>query len=190
MDLMSGSLAVVGITSFLYHATLRQTFQFSDDLSMLFLCAALMQRLYCAGRSSTSAIIITVGIYAVVSLMSAIYVQIGDVRIHSSMFALLLTFIWPRTLYLLHWRQWPSQLLGKFVRAVAYLLVGFVLWNIDLQWCTQLRSLRSSMGLPWSWILELHGWWHILTALGAITYMELIRDLCGVEYCNMQVGGR
>lgn len=182
MDLMSRSLALVGITSFLYHATLRQILQFSDDLSMLLLCASLMQRLYCAGTTPRSATSTTVGIYAIVSIMSAFYVQNGDVRIHSSMFALLLTCIWPRTLYLIYWGQRPkpgkSDHLRQFVRAVAYLLIGFVLWNIDLQWCTELRSLRDSIGLPFSWLLELHGWWHILTAVGAVTYMELIRDLC------------
>lgn len=28
--------------------------------------------------------------------------------------------------------------------------------------------------MPWGFLLELHGWWHILTAVGAQTFMIMI----------------
>jgi dihydroceramidase len=61
--------------------------------------------------------------------------------------------------------------------SVAYLALAFLVWNIDLEMCQELRKVREALGLPWAWLLELHGWWHILTAAGAAVYMELIRDL-------------
>lgn len=182
MDLMSKSLLLVGVCSFLFHATLRQTLQFSDDLSMLFLCAALLQRLYCSRQSASSAVKTTTLIYTTLAIMSGLYIRSGDVRVHFYMFSAMLYAIWPRTLYLIYWADRPtkekSRLLGKFGRAVVYLVVGFVIWNIDLEMCQQLRSLREYVGLPWAWLFEFHGWWHVLTAVGAAIYMELVRDIC------------
>jgi dihydroceramidase len=182
MDHMSLSLFLVGLCSLLYHATLRQTVQFSDDLSMLFLAASLTQRLYCHGQTAYKVRLTIVLIYSGTAAMSAIYVRSGNMLLHTYMFAAMLTLIWPRTLYLIRSQTGVTEQnrkrWGRFGLAVGYLVLGFVLWNIDLVYCQQLRDLRVRIGLPWAWLLELHGWWHVLTALGAATYMELIRDLC------------
>jgi dihydroceramidase len=184
---MSASLVLVGVCSFIFHASLRQTMQFGDDLSMLFLAGSLIQRLYCAGQQASTRRLITVTVYATVCLMSAYYVQSGNLVIHTSMFAVMLTFVWPRTLYLISRRQAQSpqenaqekaRLRWNFKKAVAYLALGFLVWNIDLEACQLLRNLRNAIGMPWAWALELHGWWHFFTALGAAVYMDLIRELC------------
>lgn len=186
---MSASLFLVGVCSFIFHATLRQTLQFGDDLSMLFLAGSLIQRLYCAGQQASTRRLITITVYGAVCLMSAYYVQSGNIVVHTSMFAVLLTFVWPRTIYLINRRnnqaQSPQQktqekarLYWKFRKAVFSLVIGFLVWNIDLEACQFLRNLRTAIGLPWAWVLELHGWWHFLTALGAAIYMDLIRELC------------
>lgn len=179
---MAASLFLVGVTSFLFHATLRQMAQFSDDLSMLFLAAALIQRLYCANQPRSRVGLITSVIYAITCGASAFYVQSGNILVHTSLFAAMLTFVWPRTLYLISLHAGPAEdkarLFGKFKRACAYLAIAFLVWNIDLEACQELRRLRKAIGLPWAWLLELHGWWHVLTAVGAAQYMELISDIC------------
>jgi len=180
---MSASLAVVGVCSFVFHATLRQTMQFGDDLSMLFLAGSLIQRLYCAGQTASTRRIITATVYAAVCLMSAYYVQSGNIVVHTSMFAVLLTFVWPRTIFLIRHRhaqtrQEKARLFRQFRKALAYLGLGFLVWNIDLEACSLLRGLRGAVGVPWAWLFELHGWWHFFTALGAAVYMDLVRDLC------------
>lgn len=71
-----------------------------------------------------------------------------------------------------------NKLLRRFWKAAITLVVAFIIWNIDLQQCTQLREIRKSLGLPWEWALELHGWWHILTAIGAAEYITPVRELC------------
>lgn len=43
---------------------------------------------------------------------------------------------------------------------------GFFIWNMDNIFCHHLTSTKKQMLLPWSVILEGHGWWHILTGLG------------------------
>lgn len=53
---------------------------------------------------------------------------------------------------------------------------GFFLWNMDNIFCHHLKTARHQIGLPWSVVLEAHGWWHILTGLGTGTSPPLILD--------------
>ncbi|KJR88122.1 uncharacterized protein SPSK_07973 [Sporothrix schenckii 1099-18] len=98
-------------------------------------------------------------------------------------FATVLALIVLRGHYLFHWRVGafpPHKLADWRVRgrkALILLLVGYGLWNIDRELCAQLRSVRAKMGLPWAWLLELHGWWHVLTAISADMAMSLVRDV-------------
>ncbi|KAF2667556.1 alkaline phytoceramidase [Microthyrium microscopicum] len=50
-------------------------------------------------------------------------------------------------------------------------LGGFALWNIDNIFCNQLRQWRRDIGLPWGILLEGHGWWHLMTGIGAYFYL-------------------
>ncbi len=36
---------------------------------------------------------------------------------------------------------------------------GFLIWNLDNEFCSTLRSWRREIGLPWGILLEGHGWW-------------------------------
>lgn len=33
------------------------------------------------------------------------------------------------------------------------------------------------MGMPWSFVLEFHGWWHFFTAVGAYVFMVMVDSL-------------
>lgn len=184
-DQLSASLCAVGVCSFLFHASLRQWAQFSDDVSMLFLAAALLQRLCCGGGQhqppgARAARVVTVAIYATVGGMSAAYMSTGNLLVHLSMFVAMLLLIGLRTVYLVN-RQVPREKAGylwRFGTVCACLALAFLVWNIDLEWCFELRRLRNAVGLPWALLLELHGWWHVLTALGATLHIDLVRDLC------------
>lgn len=44
--------------------------------------------------------------------------------------------------------------------------------------CTSLTSAKRSIGLPWAFIFELHGWWHILTGIGAYICISPFYFLC------------
>lgn len=33
------------------------------------------------------------------------------------------------------------------------------------------------MGMPWSFVIEFHGWWHIFTAIGAYVFMVMVDSL-------------
>lgn len=48
---------------------------------------------------------------------------------------------------------------------------GFGIWALDNQYCSTLRQWRRSIGMPWGFVLEGHGWWHLMTGLGAYCYI-------------------
>lgn len=75
--------------------------------------------------------------------------------------------------------------IDKFVPGIALFLIGFGLWNLDNIYCSYLRDMRNYVQLPWSILLEGHGWWHIFTGLGAYYFITwrvwLARCLDGSE---------
>jgi dihydroceramidase len=50
-------------------------------------------------------------------------------------------------------------------------LGGFALWNLDNIYCSRLKKWRHELGLPWGVLLEGHGWWHLMTGVGAYYYI-------------------
>ncbi|PGG99368.1 hypothetical protein AJ80_09364 [Polytolypa hystricis UAMH7299] len=54
---------------------------------------------------------------------------------------------------------------------LAAFLGGFAVWGLDNVYCSTLREWRRIIGLPWGILLEGHGWWHLLTGIGAYMYI-------------------
>ncbi|KAK5008423.1 alkaline ceramidase ydc1 [Cryomyces antarcticus] len=50
-------------------------------------------------------------------------------------------------------------------------LGGFFIWTLDNEMCSTLRIWRRRIGLPWGVLLEGHGWWHLMTGIGAYFYI-------------------
>lgn len=67
----------------------------------------------------------------------------------------------------------------RFWKTAVLMIEAFVVRNVDMERHLELRAIRQKMGLPWAWLLELHGWWHVLTSLDASEYLVLVRALCG-----------
>lgn len=68
-----------------------------------------------------------------------------------------------------------KQILNDMWILVAFGLVmflgGFGIWALDNVYCSRLRHWRRNIGLPWGVLLEGHGWWHLMTGLGAYYYI-------------------
>ncbi|EXJ93589.1 hypothetical protein A1O1_01981 [Capronia coronata CBS 617.96] len=164
------ALFVVGVASFAYHVTLKYGTQICDDLSMFWVCAAIIYELYTIDRSPTFSLVFGSTLTLVLGAISAAHYSMYQLWLHNMTFGLLVTAIWPRVLYLIYHRfqgEEKSYWIGRFRVGGFCFLAGFGVWLIDGAACGWLREMRSSLGLPWAFALELHGWWHILTALGA-----------------------
>jgi len=183
VDFMSLSLLFLGIGSFLFHATLRQTMEFCDELSMLGLTWSMLHATLTARQPPWRSRAISVALGAVYLSFSAFYVWSAQIIYQVIAFATAIGLVTLRSQYLFHRLEpaFPKQKSKDWNirtwQAIGICLFGYVLWNIDLEYCMELRALRERLGLPWAWLLELHGWWHVLTAIGAARFMDAAREI-------------
>ncbi|CAG7938182.1 unnamed protein product [Penicillium salamii] len=57
------------------------------------------------------------------------------------------------------------------IYGLSMFLGGFFIWNLDNIFCSEIRRMRRAVGLPWGLFLEGHGWWHVMTGIGAYLYI-------------------
>ncbi|KAI2918451.1 hypothetical protein CBS63078_3013 [Aspergillus niger] len=57
------------------------------------------------------------------------------------------------------------------IYGLSVFLGGFAIWGLDNAFCPKIRGWRRQVGLPWGILLEGHGWWHLMTGLGAYMYL-------------------
>ncbi|CAG7997340.1 unnamed protein product [Penicillium salamii] len=57
------------------------------------------------------------------------------------------------------------------IYGLSMFLGGFFIWNLDNIFCSEIRRMRRAIGLPWGLFLEGHGWWHVMTGIGAYLYI-------------------
>jgi dihydroceramidase len=182
-DAMSTSLFVLGVCSFLFHATLHQSMQFADELAMLGLAWAMLLGIISIGPPSPRDGIIKAALAVFFPAFSAFYVWSGQIIYHATAFMFIVILITLRGYYLLYGplAEMPEAKFKEWrvhgTKALAVLVFGYALWHLDLECCAGLRALRKSVGLPWAWLLEMHGWWHILTAISADIFIRNVKDV-------------
>ncbi|KAF1837209.1 alkaline ceramidase-like protein [Decorospora gaudefroyi] len=68
-----------------------------------------------------------------------------------------------------------KAILGTMWKMIAFglsiFLGGFAVWHLDNVYCSQLITWRRQVGMPWGFVLEGHGWWHLMTGTGAYYYI-------------------
>jgi dihydroceramidase len=107
-----------------------------------------------------------------------IYHHLQDPKFHQDAFALMTIVVLFRSFYLMesNLRAVDPACVNHMWRMVAWgitvFLAGYALWCLDNVYCGDLRRWRRSVGMPWGFLLEGHGWWHLLTGVGA--YYELM----------------
>ena len=189
-DFFGVALWVLGTLSLVFHATLKHSAQYGDELAMLVLAGALLQGSW--GPESRAAPVVS---WSAVVAASALYLRTGEILHQVYCFQLMILVVGIRTVHLMRGlkraeaahkaagtkdetgRITSADALRNWLASLGTLAFAYFLWYIDLEACGLLRSMRSSLGLPFAWLLELHGWWHVLTALGASMYVQLLREL-------------
>ena len=182
-DFMSLTLFVLGFGSFVFHASLRQTLEFVDELSMVGLAWSLLQATFTLRQPATKARVISALLAVACISFSIFYVYSARIIYQVIAFTSSLIIVVFRTGYLFYQVQprFPKDKVRDWNirgwKALGISTFGYIIWHIDLELCQQLRELRGQMGLPWAWLLEFHGWWHVLTALGAAQFMQVAREM-------------
>lgn len=189
------ALLLVGVGSAVFHATLLHEMQIIDESGMYALVGALDYRLWSSGMNEAAKWLFGTALGGtIVGVIGWNAVGTSDGKasnfVHLALFIGLLTALWPRVLYMVrqgrHQRrangltgkdEVASKLMRQFGLGALYFYSGLAVWLVDGHFCYNLRDIRAMLGLPLCWTLELHGWWHFLTALGAGRFVWVVREL-------------
>ncbi|PWY80568.1 alkaline ceramidase family protein [Aspergillus heteromorphus CBS 117.55] len=176
----------VGICSGIYHMSLKYHTQMMDDLSMLFTTTPVLHRVLTVNASGTTSTILAVLLGSGLMGLISVHVATDELILHAAAFVVSITVIGIRTMQLIATRTPAgsaarSQIWGMVRFGAVIFNVGYAVWLVDGWVCDLLRSSREAIGLPWAFLLELHGWWHICTGVGAYIFIAVIDHLASGE---------
>ncbi|THH27670.1 hypothetical protein EUX98_g6519 [Antrodiella citrinella] len=176
--------ALVGLGSFIFHATLLYEAQLADELPMVYVATYCLGVLFdCApgfSLTSTKALTLTFLYFAFNIIFTWSYAVYRNPIYHQAVFATVMLINAYRTYYLLRVSPMsahiPAPLKTSIARifssGVGIFVFGFFVWNLDNIFCGALTGWKRSLGWPAAFLLEGHSWWHIFTALG--TYLMIV----------------
>ncbi|KAJ9296498.1 hypothetical protein DTO271G3_5196 [Paecilomyces variotii] len=168
----------VGVCSGAYHLSLKYHTQMSDELSMHLTTAPLLHRVLTFGKSQRYTNVLG-AIMSVAWLIGfIIHATMDEFLLHAVSFAVSVYIIGIKTSRLLSERvknpvyRAKAQGMARF--GVLAASCGYIVWLIDRWVCDSLIKMRGVVGLPLAFLFELHGWWHVLTCIGAYTFIALV----------------
>ncbi|VEU19808.1 DEKNAAC100842 [Brettanomyces naardenensis] len=169
---VSLGLFIVGVGSWLFHATLWYEFQLLDELPMVyFTWIPFAYVLTVEVENRTAKYLIYLGVVSSMILFTIIYMFIyQNPVLHEVIYGCLNLVLIYRTIVLTN-RYVTDKAFKRFMfRLLLFSLsevsLAFLAWNLDTVYCSSLIELRRLVGLPLGIFLELHGLWHILVGLG------------------------
>lgn len=204
---------LVGFGSWLFHMTLKYRFQLLDELPMLLATCVPAWSVFCEfdwkelKRSKTEASLrkqITTGliISTFVAGITWFYIVYRIPVVFQILYGVLtctVVFMSGSFAYFLSAQDISEEDEGKLLIkrnlyttmaiGVVVFLLGFIFWQLDLNFCPfWIYVRRTYLKLPLGILLELHGWWHLFTGIGVYTYIVFLQYLrvltrgCGQEY--------
>ncbi|KAL4958491.1 ceramidase-domain-containing protein [Aspergillus filifer] len=159
-------LISVGVCSFAFHVSLKYHTQMMDDLSMQLTTTPVLNRVLTANSDRRHSNIKAIVLGALLFLLVMIHALADELILHSVSFVVVVTIIGVQTIRLVNSRTVPGssarrQIWGIVRFGAAIFNLGYWLWILDQWACGFLTNARRAIGLPWGFLLELHGWWHI-----------------------------
>jgi len=178
-------IAGVGIGSAIFHATMKNYTQWCDDLSMLIATATVLHRVCTFDKSLSTTVTSGIGITAVMTAFSTWHCITDETVMHSVLFGIMIALVGIKTRSIISARVSDREVRKEVKKLATWgaviFISGFVIWNIDNAICPSLTSWKRSIGMPWSFLLELHGWWHIFTGAGSYIFIALVEYLTSEE---------
>ncbi|KAJ2553315.1 hypothetical protein EV175_002985 [Coemansia sp. RSA 1933] len=183
-----GAMLLVGVGSACFHATLKYTTQLLDELPMLYVCTVGFYSLVEIEKKTRYGWKLPVTLAAIQTIITLTYMfWLQNPVFHQVVFGITAfgagLFAYKRLNDPRVSDEARQLLIRLFKLGHICMLSGFLVWNLDNMFCERLRSYRSYAGMPLDAVLQLHGWWHILTGYGC-GYMLLL-----VHYVNLAYNG-
>ncbi|KAK3902726.1 ceramidase-domain-containing protein [Staphylotrichum tortipilum] len=183
---------VVGLGSMAFHTTLKYEMQLADELPMIYTVCIMAYATFSYGRNARTQVLIAAGLVGLAVFITVYYLYAKDPVFHQVAYGLLTAVTVFRGFHVMERDLRPGlsqrnpaecgPLMRRMYRlaltGMLMFLAGFFLWNMDNIFCHHLTATKNSMKLPWSVVLEGHGWWHILTGLASASSCWTGR-LCG-----------
>lgn len=194
-------IMLVGIGSAVFHSTNLYYTQWADDLSMLFATATVLHRVYTFDKTPKETIIWGGALAAFLVAFSVYHCWADEVVFHGLIFAVMIIIVGTKTRAIIAKTVTDPFVMAEVRKLVWYgtgsFALGYAFWNVDFHGCghhssdgdTGLTALKRWIGMPLSFLFELHGWWHIFTGIGAYIFIALVEYLTSEE-AGETLGGR
>ncbi|KAH7166340.1 ceramidase [Dactylonectria macrodidyma] len=160
----------VGICSAGYHMTLKYHTQMSDELSMHLLTTPLMYRLLTFKASPQRTKLVGLVLTTLFITVMVTHMVMDEFILHATTFGLSIYVITTRLMSIIPQEVSDIHLRRSVQNAARAGCIcfgfGYMVWLIDDWACRYLTDARHVVGIPFAFLLELHGWWHVFTAIG------------------------
>ena len=172
----------VGIGSWLFHMTLLYEYQLLDELPMIYATCIPYWVVFSFGKSKINSIKVGIQITSAAVILTAVYLYYRNPTIHQTGYGFLNVVVVSKSLILtqshVHDIEAKQHLFKTLVLGLTSFLLGYALWNLDIHLCNQWIVFRRFVGMPYGFLFEFHGWWHLLTGAGVyfyVVYLEYLR---------------
>lgn len=169
------SLCVVGIGSSCFHATLLYEMQLLDELPMIYCTCVMIFCIYhCSNNPGHHNTTLTLALIFCCAMVTLVYLTIVNPLIFQWAYGILVAILVIGTLRACRKHNGSRKL--AIISLVSF-GVGFILWNIDNNFCSHIREVRNQFPPPLRPFLQLHAVWHTLSAIGSYYHILLSIDV-------------
>lgn len=152
---------------------------------MLLASTTVLHRVFTYNTTLRTTIVVGALLTLLITVFSTWHCYTDEITMHSLLFGLEICAIGIKTRSIIAHRISNPAIRKEVTKLCTWgaiiFVSGFAIWNVDNAICGQLRTWRREIGMPWGWVLELHGWWHAFTGLGAYIFIALVEYLTGEE---------
>lgn len=179
--LVCAGFITVGVGSWMFHMSLLYEYQLLDELPMIYATCVPYWVVFSHGKSRPEAVKFAVQITAAALTLTVVYLRFRDPTLHQVAYAILNALVLYKSLELK--KKYVANVEANkifrklLIRGLLYISIAYVCWNIDINFCSLWRGARRTIGMPYGFILEGHGWWHLGTGLGAYNYIVFLEYL-------------
>lgn len=184
-------VALVGVGSFFFHATLQFHAQLADELPMIYVGSMALWLLFDNqpgfGIASARTKFLVVAAVILDILFTWTYVINRNPIYHQVVFGSMVFSTALRIAYILRHTSAARRIPDHKKQKITYLFssgallfaLGFLIWNLDNGFCYTLTQWKQKVGWPTGFFLEGHSWWHVFTGIGTY-YM-----FSGIQYVTL-----
>ncbi|KAI0234600.1 Alkaline ceramidase 3 [Lamellibrachia satsuma] len=162
-------MLVVAVGTLCFHGTLLYSMQLLDELPM-FWCSAFLFYLLLEidGKPRSQNVRLQCFLFICSFVVTLLYIIINNPVFFEVTYGLMVVAMLALSFRIV--RKYEHSLPLLLASIVIY-GTGFVLWNVDNVYCSNVRELRSSVSSLLKPFLQGHAWWHLCAGIGTYLFV-------------------